>query len=638
MEIPVSGGPQAESSVSGGGATLARVVRVVGRDVVEVVRAPCGMDVAVAGVGVFDAGESLRERGRVLIAVGVDTSDPAAAEVLRAADRAGAAALVVRRGAEGVSPLLSEVAEGVSTALLARAPWVDWGELIGLLRAALAAGGAGGPGGAGGVGEAGVDVGLGDLPGLAVALAALVGGAITIEDPESNVLAYSPTADTADPLRRLTILGRRVPRWRVAELAESGFLDALWAGDVVHRPADGRFPERLAVAVRAGDEVLGSLWAAADGEPLPEGAREALRQAAAIAVPHLLHHRLRSRSAAGRRAHAVRALFEEREPDVGAAAAALGVDAGRPCAVLAVVVAGAVGEVRERALRAGVLRVAAQATPAFPYRVEAGGVGGSSSGSATRGEVAGLRPGPRASSAGGAGGSGGGGGVQDPATRGHVSGLRPGPRSSNAGGAGMGAGGAGMGVGEVGGNAVGVGRPWERVDVLVGEARVEGVERLARDLAAVVRGAGGKPLIAVGPVVGGLGEVAESRARAGEVLRVLCERGGPEVAGAGDVRFALDALRVVDAVAADVPSAGDAVAALLAHDERHGTDLPRTVAAHLAFFGDAGATARYLGIHANTLRYRLRRARELGGLDLDDPDVRLVVELGLRRVGLIPLP
>ncbi|MGW2340214.1 PucR family transcriptional regulator [Streptomyces sp. NPDC001661] len=597
---------QSERPAAGGGPTLAQVVEVVGQDVVQVVRAPCGTDVAVGGVGVFDAGESLQERGRVLIAVGVDTADPAAAEVLRAADRAGAAALVVRRGAEGVSPLLGEVADGVSTALLARAPWVDWGELIGLLRAALAAGGARVP-------EPGVDVGLGDLPALASALAALVGGAITIEDPESNVLAYSPTADTADPLRRLTILGRRVPEWRVAELAESGFLAALWAGDVVLRPADGRFPERLAVAVRAGEEVLGSLWAAADGEPLPDGARDALRQAATIAVPHLLHHRLRSRSAEGRRRHAVRALFEEQAPDVVAAGAALGVDPGQPCVVLSGVVVGGVAvEVRERALRAVALRVAAHGLPAFAYRGE-GGLA-PAYGAAPRGPVSGLRPGPRSSSAGGAGKSNpGGAGYSDPGGAGY----------SNPGGA---------------GDAGGAGNSADRFDVLLSDPRADAAERLARDLAAVLRGAGVKPLVAVGPVGGALKDAAESRAGAGEVLRVLCERGEPEVAGAGDVRFALDALRVSDAVAAQVPSVGDAVAALLAHDERHGTDLPRTVAAHLAFFGDAGATARYLGIHANTLRYRLRRARELGGSDLADPDVRLVVELGLRRAGLIPLP
>ncbi|MEU8483376.1 helix-turn-helix domain-containing protein [Streptomyces sp. NPDC048641] len=536
--------PDAAAARGGGTPTLGQAVGVVGPDVVEVLRAPCGTDVPVSGAGVFDEGETLQARGRILIAPGVDTSAPGAAGVLRAADRAGAAALVLRRGTQGIAPSLAEAADEVSTALLARAPWIEWGELMGLLRAAVVRTGTAVP-------EASAEVPLGDLPGLALTLAALVGGAITVEDPESNVLAYSPTADTADPLRRLTILGRRVPSWRVAELAESGFLTMLWAsGDVVHRPADGRFPERLAVAVRAGDEILGSLWAAADGEPLPPGARDALRQAAAIAVPHLLHHRLRSRSAAGRRRYAVRALFEERPPDVPAAAAVLGVEAGQPCTVLTAAAAEPVApDELDRAFHLASLRLAAHHTPAFAHR------------------------------------------------------------------------------------------DGERLDVLLASTGAgDGADRLARDLAAVLRGAGVRPFVAVGHAVGGLGDAAASRAGAAEVLRVLRERGGPETAGAEDVRFAMDALRVTEAVAEHVPSAADAVAALLAHDERHGTDLPRTVAAHLVFFGDAAATARYVGVHTNTLRYRLRRAAELCGIDLTDPDVRLLVELGLRRAGLIPLP
>ncbi|MFG3363976.1 PucR family transcriptional regulator [Streptomyces sp. NPDC048156] len=536
--------PDAAAARGGGTPTLGQAVGVVGPDVVEVLRAPCGTDVPVSGAGVFDEGETLQARGRILIAPGVDTSAPGAAGVLRAADRAGAAALVLRRGTQGIAPSLAEAADEVSTALLARAPWIEWGELMGLLRAAVVRTGTAVP-------EASAEVPLGDLPGLALTLAALVGGAITVEDPESNVLAYSPTADTADPLRRLTILGRRVPSWRVAELAESGFLTMLWAsGDVVHRPADGRFPERLAVAVRAGDEILGSLWAAADGEPLPPGARDALRQAAAIAVPHLLHHRLRSRSAAGRRRYAVRALFEERPPDVPAAAAVLGVEAGQPCTVLTAAAAEPVApDELDRAFHLASLRLAAHRAPAFAHR------------------------------------------------------------------------------------------DGDRLDVLLASTGAgDGADRLARDLAAVLRGAGVRPFVAVGHAVGGLGDAVASRAGAAEVLRVLRERGGPETAGAEDVRFAMDALRVTEAVAEHVPSAADAVAALLAHDERHGTDLPRTVAAHLVFFGDAAATARYVGVHTNTLRYRLRRAAELCGIDLTDPDVRLLVELGLRRAGLIPLP
>ncbi|MBE9500423.1 hypothetical protein IHE61_27875 [Streptomyces sp. GKU 257-1] len=89
--------------------------------------------------------------------------------------------------------------------MLTRAPWVEWTELIGMLRAGLAH--AGGPP----AGESPTDVPLGDLPALARALSALVGGAITIEDPDSRVLAFSPTEHGSDPLRRQTILGQQVP-------------------------------------------------------------------------------------------------------------------------------------------------------------------------------------------------------------------------------------------------------------------------------------------------------------------------------------------------------------------------------------------------------------------------------------------
>ncbi|MFF2653157.1 PucR family transcriptional regulator [Streptomyces sp. NPDC058045] len=545
MSSDLSGAPSTAAGTPadtpGGPPGLGQVLGVAGVDVVEVVRAPRGLGVAVRGVGVLDEGETWEARGWILVAVGVDTSAPGAADVLRAAARSGAAALVMRRGAEGVGERLRAAAAESPTALLTRAPWIDWGELIGLLRAALTRGAA--------PPERAAEVALGDLPGLAMALAALVGGALTIEDPESNVLAYSPTADTADPLRRLTILGRRVPEWRVAELAESGFLGTLWAsGDAVHRPADGRFPERLAIAVRAGDEILGSLWAAADGEPLPPRARDALREAAATAVPHLLHHRLRSRTSAIRRRQAVRALLEG-PAEASAQAAALDVEPGAPCVVLAVAAAepAPAAEALERALHLASLRAAAHHTPAFGHR------------------------------------------------------------------------------------------DGDRLDVLLTDPAPGAAARFGRELATVLRGAGVRPLVAVGPPGTDLTEAAASRAGAALVLRVLRERGTPEVASAEEVRPALDVLRVLDAVGGLSPAASGAVGELLAYEAEFGTDLPRTVAAHLVFFGDASATARQLGIHPNTLRYRLRRVRELFGLELSDPDVRLLTELGLRRAGLIPL-
>ncbi|NED90913.1 PucR family transcriptional regulator, partial [Streptomyces sp. SID11233] len=195
----------------------------------------------------------------------------------------------------GPRAALLEAAERGRTALLTRRAGQGWTEVLGQLRTALVHSVPDRSGSA-----AGVDgLRLGDLSGLANTVADLVGGAITIEDPQSRVLAYSRMDHEPDPMRRLTILGQEVPRWRVVQLRESGFFQALWnTDDVVRLPADERYAERLAVAVRHGSEVLGSIWAAADGRPLAEDAAAALRTAARAAVPHLSHHRTWGRAAA----------------------------------------------------------------------------------------------------------------------------------------------------------------------------------------------------------------------------------------------------------------------------------------------------------------------------------------------------
>lgn len=78
----------------------------------------------------------------------------------------------------------------------------------------------------------------------------------------------------------------------------------------------------------------------------------------------------------------------------------------------------------------------------------------------------------------------------------------------------------------------------------------------------------------------------------------------------------------------DVPP----VERLRAYDARHRTDLAQTLATWLLNNQDSRRTAEELMIHVNTLRYRLRRATELAGLDLDDPQQRIVVQLALTLV------
>lgn len=79
------------------------------------------------------------------------------------------------------------------------------------------------------------------------------------------------------------------------------------------------------------------------------------------------------------------------------------------------------------------------------------------------------------------------------------------------------------------------------------------------------------------------------------------------------------------------------LAALTDYDRDHGAQLQESLQAYLDAHGDVRAAATVLLVHPNTVRYRIRRAAEIMGVDLDDPADRLLVELQLacrrRRTG-----
>jgi purine catabolism regulator len=71
----------------------------------------------------------------------------------------------------------------------------------------------------------------------------------------------------------------------------------------------------------------------------------------------------------------------------------------------------------------------------------------------------------------------------------------------------------------------------------------------------------------------------------------------------------------------------DALTALIEYDRQHGAELLRTLGAFFAGRCGPKETAAILGVHRNTVLYRLERIRELTGFDLDDADVRLRLQL-----------
>ncbi|MCX4679829.1 helix-turn-helix domain-containing protein [Streptomyces sp. NBC_01433] len=546
----MNSGPPHGVPASGG--TLREILEFDDSGTLRLLLAPSGQDIEVRGVAFGDEEANRSAEAHIVLAVGASAALAEAAEPVRRAARQSACAVVLRE-AEGAAtaPEVLAAAEESGIALLARAVWTDWTDTATLLRSALAYGWAGRNDGV-----AADDGPAGGLSALAASIAESTGGSITIEDTRFRVLAHSATRPEADGVRRSTILGGRVPEWRVAELRRSGILRNLWTSrEVIHRPADGDSPERLIIAVRSGPEVLGSIWAAADGRPLSPRAGEALRRAAGAAAPHLVRHRLRESGAVRRRDHALRGLLYGRG-ERRTHAWSLGLAPDEPCAVLAVVPDPGAGSPSraDRALDVLALQAASYRRTVLVLR-----------------ERARLL-------------------VLLPADRGQ-----------------------------------------DREALAL--ARL--LDRVATSLP------GGVPVrIGAGSVAASALGAADSCEEAVLVVRVLRERerrGGDRVplrhAGASEVGTALDVLRMLDAVRPLWDSGNGPVHDLVRADLATGGELVRSIAAHLDASGDVTRAAQRLTVHPNTLRYRLRRVRERFGVDVDDPDTRLLLALAVRLTG-----
>jgi DNA-binding PucR family transcriptional regulator len=532
------------SGTGGRTATLASVIEALGAAFIEVAAAPRGLDVSVAEPVIFDQlGGPSAGREDLLLAVGVDPAEPEAVEVLEAAAAAGAAAVVVKRIAPP-TPQLVATAQANGVALLTVPGATNWGQLLTLLRTTHAAGRAQGW-------TDGAELRIGDLFALANAVAAMVGGATTIEDMASNVLAFSTLEQPIDQPRQQTILGRKVPDSWMRTLAGKGVFKRLYGTrDIVRMDRDSLGIEapaltpRLAIAIRAGGEALGSIWVVEGAEPLGGAAEEALRGAAAIAALHLLHHRASGDIERQRRAELVRSLLDG--SGALADATALGLEPSTSLTVMAF--APRLGDAPDAGVR--LQRIVALITLyAEVYRRHADAL--------VIGQVVYV--------------------------------LLPTPG----------------------------GGP-ERLRAIAEDL----AERTAATVKTSLRAGIGAPALE-------LRDVHRSRSEADEVLRVLARR-GERVGHVDALRGQVALLRLEDLMAQEPLLRAGKVEMLLDHDERRGSCYVETLRAYLDAFGDIIAAAQVLNVHRNTFRYRLARLLEVSGIDLEDPDDRLITHLQLR--------
>ncbi|HEX5540261.1 MAG TPA: helix-turn-helix domain-containing protein [Micromonospora sp.] len=312
--------------------TVADVVEAAGAALLKVVVPVDGAEVRDVTVAELDETTG-GQPGDLVLGVGLATPDQALTVIERCAE-SGVAGIVLKPALTSHPRVVSAAADG-NLALVELQAHGSWAQLVWLLRGVIDRAAA--PG----LPEAG-DAGVYDqLFALADAAAAIVDAPVTIEDARSRVLAYSARQDRTDPARMSTIVGRRVPGELVAHFRSLGvFRKLTTSSDPIFVPQgpDGTLP-RLVIPVRAGGELLGSIWAVVDG-PVPEERLRALQGSASVLALHLL--RLRVQADVARRVFADRLRAALR-----GATTATGQELGLPRPPWRVVALGAHGGTRQ---------------------------------------------------------------------------------------------------------------------------------------------------------------------------------------------------------------------------------------------------------------------------------------------------
>jgi PucR C-terminal helix-turn-helix domain len=513
--------------------TIQHLVDAVGSPVLQILAAPRGLDLRVRSTVLHDAVDELEfEPDAVLLMAGLRADSAAAIELVGKAGECGYCAVVVKRRGAEISALVTEASiNGI--AVLSVADEVSWRHLDALLQSVLGSQGVGGDS-ATGAGD--------ELFALTNAIAAIIGGSVAIEDMDRRVLAYSSLTDQRiDALREQGILDRHVPDM---ERNLSQYRSVLAADGVVRFAEKTDEFARSAVAIKAGTQPLGTIWAIEGYVGLTKDGERALLDGARLAAMHMLR--------------------ELNAPDLELHA-------------------------RESALRAALDGSLEPHDVAFRLSLP-GGADLTLVGFAAMPDTDGISPLITHVSA---------------ALARHVAAYRP---------------------------EAAVATTARAVYILVPGGDDASATRFANGaLAATQTGFGLLVRAAISYSSSDPTALPTMRRDVDDILRVtLAERTLPAVARLVDVHTRVLLAHLNDELTREPRLRHPGVVSMLAYDQEHATDYRSSVVAWLDAVGDIASAARHLGVHPNTLRYRLRRVEKLFDITLDHPDDRLSVWLQLR--------
>ncbi len=495
--------------------TLDRLVNVLGSYGVRLRSCPIPRSTELRSVILHEVTQERTVLGDVLIGVGARSVD----EALRWAVAAQAVVVLVR-GDDDI--VFDEADHGL--AVMVVDPAVSWSSLAAIVYGLVLEGR-----------ETESGRGPTDLFALADSLAEAAGGAVTIEDVRSRVLAYSKMQQHADPARVATIVARQAPEdLRLFFAARDVFAHLENSDDPLFVPEDAELglTGRMVVAVRSGRELMGSVWVACPA-PLAGTALTALTDGARTVTLHLLRSRASADLERQVESELVMRLLEG-TADAATAASRLAL----PHSLLRVIaVQASIGAEQDAALLLSFER----ATTGFGW-------------------------------------------------------SRPG-RSALA------------------GNTVYTLLPGESADVA--RRWVNGLRAALPDGVLVQAGISGPAQV---------DELPTARDEADECLALRAGTRTPAYDESWD-DILLQRLRT--AARSGRSTDRGPVAELRRHDRAHATEYVLTLQAWLEAQGDPAEAGHRLGVHENTVRYRLRKMADIAHLELDDAKKRLAMMIEL---------
>jgi sugar diacid utilization regulator len=311
-----------EGDLHGAVVRLSDCIQLMRADLVHANPTPENLDHPVSDVLMYDPlDEWTHVDDRIILAVGLTCGSVDFDQLLHRASNSNAAAVIVKAHGTPMEQLRS-AAVLHSLAVLVAPDNVDWTRLVALARASVM----------GAAADSVSGVRLGDLYAFANAAASITSGAASIVDPLGRILGYSTLpGQPVDELRRVTTLSLQEIQ---PPAFDADFKTVYASPGAVLIPGRDEEMARLALAVRASGELLGSIWIIDPGPGKREPALNALDRMAPLAGLHMLHARSASDFGERRNGDLIRTLMDDPE-HASFAAAQLGLDAANGLAVAA---------------------------------------------------------------------------------------------------------------------------------------------------------------------------------------------------------------------------------------------------------------------------------------------------------------